>query len=108
LLDVPEWHNLPYKTRKEVLATVEQAAERGYAVDPGAFFEGISGVAVAIRDAHGHPVAALSVILPPERLLSVEAGTMGSQLQEAAAELEALMGFSPGERAPRELATPQV
>jgi DNA-binding IclR family transcriptional regulator len=108
LLDVPEWHNLPYKTRKEVLGTVEQAAERGYAVDPGAFFEGISGVAVAIRDAHGHPVAALSVILPPERLLSVEAGSMGSQLQEAAAELEALMGFSPGERAPRELATPQV
>jgi DNA-binding IclR family transcriptional regulator len=102
---VPEWHHLPHKTRREVLETVEQAAERGYAVDPGAFFEGVSGVAVAIRDAHGHPVAALSVILPPERLQSIDAETMGSRLREAAAELEALMGYAPSDRDGRELVT---
>jgi len=108
LLDVPEWHHLPHKTRKEVLETVEQAAVRGYAVDQGVFFEGISGVAVAIRDTHGHPVAALSVILPPERLQSVEAEMMGTRLREAATELEALMGYAPSDRAGQELVTPHV
>ena len=98
LLNVPEWHHLPHEIRKTVLESVEQAAVRGYSVDPGAFFEGISGVAVAIRDVHGYPVAALSVILPPERLRSADLEAMGAHLREAAQELEALMGYAPSDR----------
>jgi DNA-binding IclR family transcriptional regulator len=90
---------LPPSTRREVLESVAQAAELGYAVDPGGFFEGTSAVAVAIRDANGRPVAALSVIMPPERLRSIELETMGAQLLAAAAELETQTGYrteSPG------------
>jgi IclR family transcriptional regulator, pca regulon regulatory protein len=93
LLDVPAWHHLPPSTRREVLESVEQAAQRGYAVDPGGFFEGTSAVAVAIRDANGRPVAALSVIMPPERLRSLEIEAMGSQLLAAAEELETATGY---------------
>jgi len=108
VLDVPEWHHLPHNTRKEVLDSIEWAAEHGYSVDPGAFFEGISGVAVAIRDAHGHPVAALSVILPPGRLQSLELAIMGSRLREAAEELESLMGYGAMDRTDQELSTSPV
>jgi DNA-binding IclR family transcriptional regulator len=100
LLDVPEWHHLPHKTRQEVLDSVEHAAVRGYAADPGTFFEGIAGIAVAIRDAHGHPIAAISVILPPERLRSEQVGVMGSHMLAVAAELEALMGYGHMSRTP--------
>jgi DNA-binding IclR family transcriptional regulator len=93
VLDVPAWHHLPPSTRMEVLGSVDQAAGQGYAVDPGGFFEGTAAVAVAIRDANGRPVAALSVIMPPERLRSIQLDAMGTQLLEAAADLETQTGF---------------
>jgi IclR family transcriptional regulator, pca regulon regulatory protein len=97
-LDVPEWHRLPHETREEVLEEVERARERGYALDPGSFFDGISGVATAVRDLHGHPVAALSVILPPERLRG-EVESIGAKMILAASQLEALMGAEPNNAA---------
>lgn len=88
-LDVPEWHRLPKETREALLADVKAAEVRRYAVDPGTFFAGISGVAIAVRDVYGYPVAALSVILPPERLLPEQIEKIGQRLVETADALEA-------------------
>lgn len=91
-LNVEAWHLLPHEIRQEVLDEVERAAERGYAVDAGAFFKGIAGVAVAISDTHGHPIAAISVILPSDHLGGSQVESIGSQMIALAEELEALMG----------------
>jgi IclR family transcriptional regulator, pca regulon regulatory protein len=58
-LDVEGWRALPRDLRDQVLAVVESAERDGYCVDGGEFFSGIGGVAVAITEAHGDPVAAL-------------------------------------------------
>jgi DNA-binding IclR family transcriptional regulator len=92
-LDHEEWHRLPAATRTEVLDEVVAARERGYAIDSGSFFEGVSGVAVAIRDHHGHPVAALSAIVPPERLRAEGTEMLGAALQVTADELEHVSGL---------------
>jgi IclR family pca regulon transcriptional regulator len=94
-LDVEEWHRLPPGTRADVLAEVEAASVRGYSIDPGTFFEGVAGVAVPVCDVHGQPVAALSLIVSPERLRQNRVDVMGRRLSAAAAELEAMLGGRP-------------
>jgi IclR family transcriptional regulator, pca regulon regulatory protein len=88
-----DWHRLPSDTRRQVLADIEQAARRGYAVDRGRFFDGVAGVATAIEDLHGNPVAAVSVILAPERLTQELERQIGARLLGLAGDLEASMGL---------------
>jgi IclR family transcriptional regulator, pca regulon regulatory protein len=93
-LDVEEWSRLPTAVRDRVLEEVQTAAERGYCIDAGDFFfNGIGGIAVALRDTHGEPVAALSVIVPAETLSPDYAGTIAERLTSSAAELERTIGF---------------
>lgn len=101
-LDVEEWRRLPKDVRQRVLKEVRNAARRGYCVDTGAFFNGIGGVAVALCDAHGDPVAALSVIVPIERLSEDYSVTIADRLLSAASELERAAGLVPAaHRLPR-------
>ncbi len=93
-LDVDDWHRLPHETREEVLREVDAAQQRGYATDASLFFDGVAGVAVAVCDMHDHPVAALSVILPPERLRGEEK-VIGARLIAAKDHLESLLGRAP-------------
>lgn len=90
-LDDDEWRRLPARVRQDVLASVERATRVGYAADPGSFFEGVAGVAVPVCNALGEPVAALSVIVTPERLTDAERDTIGARLLETAHELEATL-----------------
>jgi IclR family pca regulon transcriptional regulator len=92
-LDVEEWRRLPKAVRGRVMSMVRFAEEHGYCVDPGEFFSGIGGVAVAIRERHGDPVAALSVIVPGEELSDTYARSLASELLRAAAELEHGLGM---------------
>jgi IclR family pca regulon transcriptional regulator len=95
-LEVDEWARLPADVRERVLREVETAARLGYCVDPGDFFfHGIGAVAVAIRDAHGVPAAALSVIVPGDHLSEDHARTIAERLLAAASELERTAGFVP-------------
>jgi IclR family pca regulon transcriptional regulator len=94
-LNVETWHLLPHETRKEVLDEVERAAQRGYSIDAGAFFKGIAGVAVAIRDPHGQPIAAISVILPSDHLRPTQVESIGAEMIALGEELEALTGSPP-------------
>jgi DNA-binding IclR family transcriptional regulator len=49
---------------------------------------------VPVRDAHGQPIAALSVIVPPTRLTKELAEEMGEALKAVAGELEAQTALS--------------
>jgi IclR family transcriptional regulator, KDG regulon repressor len=87
-LDVSEWRGLPFGTRKRVLDEIKRGERRRYVVDPGNFFAGIAGVAIAVRDHHDFPIAALSVISSPEGLSKAQADAIGTRLVSTADELE--------------------
>ncbi len=73
---------LPFE---EYLAQVEQARERGFGVDRGQLYEGVSTVAAVFRDHHGAPVLGISAI--------ALSGTAAAQrLEETGGELAALVG----------------
>lgn len=85
------WRSLPSETRDAVLAEVAEAERLGYCVElHSRFWAGIGGIAVAIRDPHGVPVAAISVILPPDRLAGDRPAVIGATLMDTARELESL------------------
>jgi IclR family pca regulon transcriptional regulator len=89
-LDADGWRALPAGVRDEIVADIERAMQDGYCVElTSHFFPGVSGVAVAVRDPHGMPVAALSVIVPPPRLTPALTRELGEQLLAIARELEA-------------------
>ncbi len=91
-LNVDEWHRLPLDVRTRVEDEVEEAAVRGYAIDRGEFFDSIGGVAGAVRDPHGEPIAALSVIEPRERLTDERIALVAERVVQEVAELERAMG----------------
>jgi len=75
-----EWRRLPRPLRDNTLAEIEQAGARGYSVDRGDFFVGIKAVAVAFVDTTGEPTAALSVVMPGERMTEHYESVIGKQL----------------------------
>jgi len=83
------WLRLSQLQRRSIERELDQTARRRYALDPGTFFEGVGGAAVAIADVTGEPVAALSVIIPQERYTRTLGREMGRQLTEVAKEIEA-------------------
>lgn len=91
-LAAEEWHRLPRDVRERIEADVEFGAEHGYCVDRGEFFDGIGGVAVAVRNLHGDPIAALSVIEPRERLSDERVRQVAERLSAEVAALERAMG----------------
>ncbi|HVW19457.1 MAG TPA: IclR family transcriptional regulator C-terminal domain-containing protein, partial [Solirubrobacteraceae bacterium] len=90
-LNDDRWRNLPAETRDWVLGEVAKAEEVGYCVEESSrFWPGVSGVAVAICDPHGIPVAAISVILPTDRFSHERASEIGDRLCSIARRLETL------------------
>jgi IclR family pca regulon transcriptional regulator len=85
------WHQLPTETRDWVLGEVAEAERVGYCVEESSrFWPGVSGVAEAICDPHGAPVAAVSVILPTDRFTPERAEEIGNRLTGIASRLETL------------------
>ncbi|HST07768.1 MAG TPA: IclR family transcriptional regulator C-terminal domain-containing protein, partial [Gemmatimonadaceae bacterium] len=85
----------PAETRDWVLGEVEKAEQVGYCVEESSrFWPGVSGVAVAICDPHGIPVAAISVILPSDRFNHRQADEIGQRLMQIARRLETLTSLT--------------
>jgi DNA-binding IclR family transcriptional regulator len=78
----PEWEQLPGDVRDSVLRDIEEGTGRGYSIDRGQFFEGVAGVAVAVG--RREPVAALSLIVSPDRLTQPVITQMGDALIDLA------------------------
>lgn len=82
-LSIPSWKELPDGVKASVLGDIEEASVRGYSIDQGEFFEGVAGLAVALGRPH-EPVAALSLILSPDRLTSQLIQEMSTALLDLA------------------------
>jgi IclR family transcriptional regulator, KDG regulon repressor len=86
------WLALPLQLRSRVLDEIAEAHRRGYAMDQGLFFDGIAGVAAAITDPTHVPIAAISVIFPPERLAVAFTRRLGKDLLDVVTRVEAALG----------------
>jgi DNA-binding IclR family transcriptional regulator len=107
LLNDDRWRNLPAETRDWVVGEVEKAQHVGYCVEESSrFWPGVSGVAVAICDPHGIPIAAISVILPSSRFNFRLADEIGQRLIDIARRLETLTSLVERNRDPAEPPVP--
>jgi IclR family acetate operon transcriptional repressor len=77
---------------RHVRAAVTRARRDGYAVVAGEYAEDLGVVAAAVLDDTGTPIAALSVMIPVDRLHRGGATEFGDLLVEAAAEVSASVG----------------
>lgn len=81
--------------RADLLAALEKIRRDGYSTNVGEWREQVGGMAVAIRDHAGRPVAALGLTVPVERLQPRVVKRYAPLLATAAAEISRLMG-APG------------
>jgi DNA-binding IclR family transcriptional regulator len=86
-LEVDDWKALDGKRQAKVLKELDDARQRGYAIQRGISTPGIAGVAAAIRNGAGRPVAAVALTLSPERLAS-DGDALGPEVVRLAKELE--------------------
>ncbi|MHA6803711.1 IclR family transcriptional regulator [Salinifilum ghardaiensis] len=75
-------------------AEVEQVRQQGWAAARGELEQGLHGVAVPVRDHRGLCVAALSVSGPEYRIPESRLAGMAAEVQEAAGQLSARLGYS--------------
>jgi DNA-binding IclR family transcriptional regulator len=66
-----------------------EARKSGFAAHDGMFVPGMSGIAVAVRDASGYPVAGISTAFVSEWLNERERATCARRLAETAADIAA-------------------
>ena len=83
--------------RADLLVALEKIRRDGYSTNVGEWREQVGGIAVAIRDHAGQPVAALGLTVPVERLQSKVVKRYAPMLVEAADEVSRQMG-APGPR----------
>lgn len=76
----------------ELVRNLAKARERGYAVNTGESEDGMTSVAVAVRDQHGTAFAAISAAGPSGRLPAKRVAETAALLQARAAELAELLG----------------
>ncbi len=82
-------------TRKALAAELAQAARHGYAVDRGEQIDGIRCVSAAILDHRGHPLAALWVTGPAERLREEDFPAVAQTVMAQARRISRRFGWEP-------------
>lgn len=88
-------------SKDDILAQLDEARERGWALDDEEFFEGVRCIAAAIRDHDGRVVAAVSVGGPLFRLHDDKLHAIAQRVRAAAAAISRDLGYTPkimGER----------
>lgn len=75
---------------------MQKIARLGYAVNCGEWRESVGGVAVALFDAMDHPVAALGVSGPMERLSPARMEELAPLVRKHAADISRAMGYREG------------
>lgn len=85
------YNDLSPTTADEVWKEIERVRKRGYSINLGAYRNDIGGVGVAVRDAHGTPVAGISVCIPVFRLGETDTDALGQRLIRAASEAQMLL-----------------
>lgn len=80
----------PRCTDEAIGALVRETRDKGYCVQPGLVIEGSWAVGVPVYDAHGRPVASISVAAIETRLGPARSAALGNRLMQASRELTAL------------------
>jgi len=83
--DALRWDDKP--TFKEYLSEIELAGKKGYAIDSGHYVKGVSTVSVAVLDAAGKPIMAISAVGFSAQLNSVALRKLGEDLRGIAGEI---------------------
>lgn len=78
--------------KAKLLETCEQIRKKGYAVNLGEFEEGVSSVAVPVRDIHGTVIAAVNVALPSVRMPRSKIPYFYQKLKATAQQIEKELG----------------
>ncbi|MQA02508.1 MAG: helix-turn-helix domain-containing protein [Streptosporangiales bacterium] len=79
----------------DLWAELARCRRRRYSVDDAENEPGIRGVGAPVLDYRGHPVAALSVAGPEQRVPRRRLPNLGAATASAATELSARLGYSP-------------
>lgn len=79
--------------RKDIERDLEEARERGYAVNRGEFRPGVCGVAAPVRDRAGHVVAAVGVWGSEKNILGARREELAHLAVAAARDISREMGF---------------
>lgn len=85
----------PSYSRKALLADVAETRRRGYSLVDGRIVPGMNAVGVPVLDAHGQPVAALSLAAIASRVSGARIGQLARLLTQEAARLATAMGLPP-------------
>ena len=91
-LDLAAFTGATLTARDALLADLEEAASRGWAVDAEERHEGMRCIAAAVRDLHGRPVAGLSVSGPSARIEAAGDAALGEAVATHAHRLSASLG----------------
>lgn len=80
------------KRQPQLAAEIEQTRMRGFAVSADELERGASGVAAAILDRMGRPIASIGIVAPSPRL--PDPATLGPRVRGLAREVSRRLGFS--------------
>ena len=95
--DVQQFTDKTLTTLPALLADLQKARERGYAIDDEEHDLGVRCIAAPIFNWKGEPVAAISISAPTARLPEEKAKKLAPRLIQAAEEISGLLGKMPGE-----------
>jgi DNA-binding IclR family transcriptional regulator len=88
-------------SREEFIKELERTRRRGYAVDDEECESGVRCVAMAVVDAHGQAVAAVSISGPSFRMTAQKIPLLASKVMNCVRGVAADMGYSPVTRSAR-------
>ncbi|MGX9934104.1 IclR family transcriptional regulator [Advenella kashmirensis] len=83
--DALRWDDKP--TFDEYLAEVELVKKKGYAIDAGHYVKGVSTISVAVLDANGKPIMAISAVGFSAQLSSAQLRKLGEDLRHISTEI---------------------
>lgn len=84
----------PRCTDEAIRGLLRETRDKGYCVQPGLVIESSWAVGVPVYDAHGRPVASISVAAIETRLGPARSAALGNRLMQASRELTALQADS--------------
>jgi DNA-binding IclR family transcriptional regulator len=86
------WTDRTLVGREALLAELKRTRERGYALNPGEWRQGIGAVGVAVLSRERKPLAGLSISMPIARYEQADLPSLAALLQGAATRIAQLSG----------------
>lgn len=85
---LPAWPHRKLNTVNSVKRAMTRVRRDGFAISDEETEQGVSGVGVAVNDASGFPLAALTVAIPAARFDRADVGRYAAALHKAAEDIE--------------------